>query len=62
MATSLAAAVVKNDDAGSVRLIKKGSNNTGRDDVANALTLAAGLYERSVERQPEVGKALHMVV
>ena len=62
MATSLAAAVVKNDDAGSVRLIKKGSNNTGRDDVANALTLAAGLYERSVERTPEAGKAFHVVV
>ena len=39
---SLAAAMVKNDDQGSVRLQKRGSNNTGRDDVAAALVLACG--------------------
>ena len=44
---SLAAAMVKNDDAGSVRLIKRGTHNTARDDVAAALTLAAGSFERS---------------
>ena len=44
---SLAAALVKNDDAGSVRLIKRGTHNTARDDVAAALTLAAGSFERS---------------
>ena len=44
---SLAAALVKNDDAGSMRLVKRGTHNTSRDDVSAALTLAAGAYERS---------------
>ena len=43
---SLAAAMVKNDDAGSVRLVKAGTNNTGRDDVCAAWTLAAGAHSR----------------
>ena len=43
---SLSVAMVKNDDAGSVRLIKRGSNNQARDDVAAALTLAAGAHSR----------------
>ena len=43
---SLSAAMVKNDDAGSVRLVKNGTNNTARDDVAAALTLAAGAHSR----------------
>ena len=43
---SLSAAMVKNDDAGSTRLVKAGSNNTARDDVAAALTLAAGAHSR----------------
>ena len=47
IAASLAAAMVKNDDGGNVRLEKKGSHNTGRDDVAAALVLAAGGFERS---------------
>ena len=50
LAASLAAALVKSDDQGSVRLIKRGSNNTARDDVAQALTLAAGSYERAAPR------------
>ena len=41
------AALVSADDQGNVRLIKRdGSNNTGRDDVAAALILAAGGYAR----------------
>ena len=48
LAASLAVAMVKSDDAGSVRLIKEGFNNTARDDVAAAFCLAAGLYERSM--------------
>ena len=44
---SLAAAMVKNDDQGSVRLVKRGTNNTGRDDVAAALTLACGALSRA---------------
>ena len=59
---SLAVAVVKNDDAGSFRLVKRTQNNESRDDVAAAFCLAAGAYARSVERQPAVGKTLHMVV
>ena len=39
--------MVKNDDQGNVRLVKKGTNNTGRDDVAAALVLAAGALSRA---------------
>ena len=37
LATSLSQAMVKSDDAGNTRLVKKGNNNTSRDDVAQAL-------------------------
>ena len=47
LAASLAVAMVKNDDAGNVRLAKKGTNNQSRDDVAAALILAAGVYQRA---------------
>ena len=47
IATSLSRAEVKNDDAGNVRMVKHGTNNTARDDVAAALTLAAGALERN---------------
>ena len=50
VAASLAVAMVKNDDAGNFRLMKKGQNNTGRDDVAAALVLAAGVYHRAMAR------------
>ena len=43
---SLAVAMVKNDDAGNTRLVKRSGNNTARDDVAAALVLAAGAVER----------------
>ena len=46
LATSLSTATVKADDAGSFRLVKKGTNNTARDDVAAALVLAAGALAR----------------
>ena len=59
---SLAVATVKNDEQGSFRLIKRTQNNEARDDVAAAFCLAAGAFARSVERQPEVGKTLHMVI
>ena len=42
LAASLAVTMVQNDDSGNVRLVKKSSNNVARDDVAAALTLAAG--------------------
>ncbi len=48
LTASLAVAQVVNDDAGNVRLIKSDpSNNTARDDVASALTLAAGTLSRA---------------
>ena len=46
LTASLAVAMVKNDDAGNVRLVKKGMANTSRDDVAAALTLVAGAIDR----------------
>ena len=50
---SLAVAHVKNDDQGNTRLSKKTSDQKARDDVAAALTLAAGRWERAmVRRQP----------
>ena len=47
LTASLASTVVKMDDAGNVRLVKKGTNNTGRDDVGAALVLAAGALSRT---------------
>ena len=49
---SLSAALVQNDDAGSFRLIKKSTNGRGRDDVAAALTLAAGALARMLKMPP----------
>ena len=46
IATSLSQAMVKSDDAGNTRLVKKGTNNTSRDDVAQGLVLAAGALAR----------------
>ena len=47
LTASLSVAMVANDDAGNVRLQKRGSNNQARDDVAAALVLAAGALERA---------------
>lgn len=47
LTASLSAAMVKNDDAGSVRMVKRGTNNEARDDVAAALVLAAGAMDRA---------------
>ena len=47
LAASLSAAMVKNDDQGSVRLVKRDRNGEARDDVAAALVLAAGAVERA---------------
>ena len=44
---SLSGAMVQNDQAGNVRLVKKGFDNKARDDVAAALTLVAGAFERA---------------
>ena len=46
---SIGVAHVKNDDQGNVRMVKNASN-AARDDVAAALVLAAGAYERRPKR------------
>ena len=51
---SLSMTMVKNDDAGSTRLEKNSTNNTGRDDVSAALTLAAGALARNPKRSSGV--------
>ena len=50
LAASLAVAMVRNDDQGNVRLVKRASNNEARDDVAAALVLAAGALARALAR------------
>ena len=50
IAASLMFAMVKNDDAGNCRLVKRGTNNMARDDAAAALLLAAGAWEREHSR------------
>ena len=46
LTASLAAAVVRNDEDGSMRMVKRGRDNCGRDDVAHALKMAAGTWSR----------------
>ena len=43
---SLAVAGVQNDTSGNTRLLKRGSNNQSRDDVAAALVIGAGMHQR----------------
>ena len=50
VAASLAVSEVTSDDAGNQKLIKRGSHNESRDDVAAALCLAAGALARSPSR------------
>ena len=50
LTASLAAAMVRNDDQGNVRLAKRGTGNEARDDVAAALTLAAGSLARELAK------------
>ena len=47
VAASLAVSKVQNDSDGNVRMVKAGTNNTARDDVAAALALAAGVWKRT---------------
>ena len=54
LTASLAAATVKND-GGLSRMVKKDTNNTGRDDVAAALVLAAGSLQRNLSRPARGG-------
>ena len=50
LTASLSAAMVKPDDSGNVRMVKKSTNNVARDDVAAALVLAAGVFVRNAGR------------
>ena len=52
---SLSKACVRNDDQGNCRIEKSGSHNTGRDDVAASLVLAAG----ATARMPKPGKGIY---
>ena len=52
LTASLSAAMVRNDDQGNTRLIKRGHNNAARDDVAAALVLAAGALSRAPKPKP----------
>ena len=62
LVASLSVAAVKNDDAGSMRLVKMdGYNNTARDDVAAALTLAAGSLGRYLAKPRHRGAYLGLV-
>ena len=58
---SLAVCRVRNDDQGSARLIKRGTNNTGRDDMAHAMTLAAGAWKRAKAMQERQYGFVYMV-
>ena len=43
---SLKASMVRADKYGNLEMVKRGTDNTGRDDVAHALVLAAGAFQR----------------
>ena len=56
IAASMARSMVINDDGGSTRLLKRGTNNEGRDDVVAALVLACGY----IERQPKRSRGIYL--
>ena len=58
LTASLAVAAVKTDDQGSVRMVKAGSNNCARDDVAAALVLAVGAFARAPARRRPMRSAI----
>ena len=60
VSAAMSRATVLNDDAGNVRLQKQATNNTARDDVAAALVLGAGAWERASSRP--TGRLTHVVI
>ena len=58
LAASLSVSMVRNDDQGNTRLAKKSVNNSSRDDVAAALVLAAGVYQRARSQPKRAGSYL----
>ncbi len=58
LTASLSAAVVASDDSGNSRMVKRGTNNQARNDIAVSLVLAAG----ALSRAPRPGRfRLHVV-
>ena len=53
LAASLAVSKVENDSSGNTRLVKKGTNNTARDDISAGWILAAGAYDRMLQDPPK---------
>ena len=49
---SFSGSLVKSDDQGNTRLVKQGTNNSARDDVAAALVLAVGEVARRMSHPP----------
>ena len=60
LTASLMVALVKNDEQGNVRLVKRGTNNQARDDLVAALLLAVGERERRAGRG-SLAAALEMI-
>ena len=58
LAASLSVAMVKSDDGGNVRMVKRGTNNSSRDDVAAAFVLGAGVYLRARSQPRRAGAYL----
>ena len=58
LTVSLSVAMTKNDDAGNVRLVKRGTHNQSRDDCAAALVLAAGALSRAPKPRRALRSAL----
>ncbi len=55
---SLSVSVVKTDDQGNTRMVKKTQNNTARDDVSAAWVLAAGALSRAPKPSSGSGYAI----
>ena len=55
MTASLSVAMVETDDSGNSRMIKRGTNNKGRDDVAVAAVLVAGEWTRRNRKPKSTG-------
>ena len=58
LTVSMSVAMTKTDDAGNVRLTKRGTHNQARDDCAAALVLAAGALSRAPQPRRALRSAL----
>ena len=55
MTASLSVAMIETDDSGNSRMIKRGTNNKGRDDTAVAAVLVAGEWVRRNRKPKSTG-------